>query len=89
MKDILHITLTAKIHRDRDLSASLGCPVTFFGLALTQASVAARQHFAAIKYATRARSYARTSKRLWKSNGDCYAREEAFSPARLEPAARG
>ena len=80
-----------KIHRERDLSAlSRLSLLLFFGLALTGGFLfAARQHFAAIKYGYQSEELRREHQRLLAEQRRLLlAKEEASSPARLEPAAR-
>jgi len=80
-----------KIHRERDLSAlSRLSLLLFFGLALTAGFLfAARQHFAAIKYGYQSEELRREHQRLLEEQRRLLlAKEQAFSPARLEPAAR-
>lgn len=81
-----------RIHRERDLSAlSRLVLLLFCGLALTSGFLfAAKQHFAAIQYGYKNQDLRREHERLVQEQRRLLLmKEEATSPVRLEPAARG
>jgi hypothetical protein len=81
----------SRIHRERDFSAlSKLAILLLLGVALTGGFLfAAGQHFAAIEYGYRSEGLRREQQRLLAEQRLLLlAKEEAFSPARLEPAAR-
>jgi hypothetical protein len=81
----------SRIHRERDFSAlSRLALLLFLGLALTGGFLfAARQHFAALEYGYKSEELRREQQRLLAEQRRLMlAKEEASSPARLEPAAR-
>lgn len=82
----------SRIHRERDLSAlSRLVLLLFCGLALTSGFLfAAKQHFAAIQYGYKNQDLRREHDRLLQEQRRLLLmKEEATSPVRLEPAARG
>jgi cell division protein FtsL len=84
--------LNTRIHRERDLSAlSRLALLLFCGLALTCGFLfAAKQHFAAIQYGYKSQDLRREHERLVQEQRRLLLmKEEATSPVRLEPAARG
>ena len=81
----------ARINREHDFSAlSRLALLLFLGLALTGGFLfAARQHFASIDYGYKSEELRREQQRLLAEQRQLLlAREEASSPATLEPAAR-
>src|SRR5437660_12564511 len=81
-----------KIHRERDFGALSHLALLLFcGLALTGGFLfAARQHFAAIQYGYQNEELRREHQRLEvEQKRLLLEKEEASSPSRLEPAARG
>ena len=81
-----------QVHRERDISAhSRLILLLFCGLALTSGFLlAARQHFAAIQYGYKSQDLRAEQKRLLEEQRRLLLiKEEATSPVRLEPAARG
>ena len=81
-----------KIHRERDINAlSRLILLLVCGLALTSGFLfAARQHFAAIQYGYKSQDLRAEHKRLLEEHRHLQLmKEEATSPVRLEPAARG
>src|ERR1700694_3396858 len=81
-----------QVHRERDISAlSRLVLLLFCGLALTSGFLlAARQHFAAIQYGYKSQDLRAEHKRLLEEQRRLLLmKEEATSPVRLEPAARG
>lgn len=81
----------SRIHRERDFSAlSRLALLLLLGVTLTGGFLfAARQHFAAIEYGYKSEALRREQQRLLAEQRLLLlAKEEAFSPARLEPAAR-
>ena len=84
--------VNSRIHRERDISAlSRLVLLLFCGLALTSGFLlAARQHFAAIQYGYKIEDLRREHLRLLEEQRRLLLmKEEATSPVRLEPAARG
>ena len=80
------------IHRERDLSAlSRLVLLLFCGLALTSGFLfAAKQHFAAIQYGYKSQDLRREHEMLLQEQKRLLLmKEQATSPVRLEPAARG
>jgi len=81
----------SRIHREHDFSAlSRLAILLFLGLALTGGFLfAARLHFAAIDYGYKTEELRREQQRLLAEQRQLLlAKEEASSPAALEPAAR-
>ena len=81
----------SRIYREHDLSAIARLVLLLFlGLALTGGFLfAARQHFAAIDYGYKSEELRRERQRLLTEQRQLLlARDEATSPAALEPAAR-
>ncbi|HXD31292.1 MAG TPA: hypothetical protein VN643_09255 [Pyrinomonadaceae bacterium] len=81
-----------RIYRERDLSAlSRLVLLLFCGLALTSGFLfAAKQHFAAIQYGYKNQDLRREHEKLLQEQRRLLLmKEEATSPVRLEPAARG
>ena len=81
-----------RIHRERDTSAfSRLILLLICGLTLTSGFLlAARQHFAAIQYGYKSQDLRTEQKRLLEEHRRLQLlKEEATSPVRLEPAARG
>jgi hypothetical protein len=84
--------INSRIHRERDISAlSRLVLLLFCGLALTFGFLlAAKQHFAAIQYGYKSQDLRREHQRLLEEQRRLLLmKEEATSPVRLEPAARG
>jgi cell division protein FtsL len=84
--------VNSRIHRERDLSAlSRLVLLLFCGLALTSGFLlAAKQHFAAIQFGYKSQDLRREYQRLLEEQRHLQLlKEEATSPVRLEPAARG
>ena len=84
--------IKSRIHRERDISAlSRLVLLLFCGLALTSGFLlAAKQHFAAIEYGYKSEDLRREHQRLLEEQRRLLLmKEEATSPVRLEPAARG
>ena len=84
--------VNSRIHRERDISAlSRLVLLLFCGLALTSGFLlAAKQHFAAIQYGYKSEDLRREHLRLLEEQRRLLLmKEEATSPVRLEPAARG
>lgn len=80
------------IHRERDISAHSRLVLMLFcGLALTSGFLfAAQQHFAAIQFGYKTQDLRREHERLAQEQRRLLLmKEEATSPVRLEPAARG
>ena len=91
MKRIPLDQYNSRIHRERDFSAlSRLALLLLLGVTLTGGFLfAARQHFAAIDCGYRSEELRREQQRLLAEQRRLLlAKEEAFSPARLEPAAR-
>lgn len=91
MKRIPLDQYNSRIHRERDFSAlSRLALLLLLGVILTVGFLfAARQHFAAIEYGYKSEELRREQQRLQAEQRRLLlAREEAISPARLEPAAR-
>lgn len=81
-----------RVHRERDISAlSRLVFLLFCGLALTSGFLlAAQQHFAAIQYGYKSQDLRAEHQRLLEEQRRLLLmKEEATSPVRLEPAARG
>src|SRR6266566_142123 len=84
--------LNRRVHRERDINAlSRLILLLFCGLALTSGFLfAAREHFAAIQYGYETEDLRAEQKRLLDEQRRLQLlKEEAISPVRLEPAARG
>jgi cell division protein FtsL len=82
----------SRIHRERDLGAlSRLVLLLFCGLALTSGFLfAAKNHFAAIQYGYKSQDLRREHEQLTQEQRRLLLmKEEATSPVRLEPAARG
>jgi cell division protein FtsL len=81
-----------QVHRERDISAlSRLILLLFCGLTLTSGFLfAASQHFGAIQYGYKSQDLLTEQKRLMEEQRRLQLmKEEATSPVRLEPAARG
>jgi hypothetical protein len=81
----------SRVHRERDFRAlSKLAVLLFMGVALTAGFIfAARQHFVAVNYGYKNEELRRERQRLLVEQRQLsLAREEALSPAVLEPAAR-
>ncbi|HXM33948.1 MAG TPA: hypothetical protein VN920_02060 [Pyrinomonadaceae bacterium] len=81
----------SRIHRERDFNAlSRLALLLFLGLALSGGFLfAARQHIAALEYGYKSEELRREQQRLLAEQRRLMlAKEQASSPARLEPAAR-
>jgi hypothetical protein len=91
MKRIPRKQINSKVHRERDFRAlSKLAVLLFMGVALTAGFLfAARQHFAAVNYGYKNEELRRERQRLLVEQRQLsLAKEEAMSPAVLEPAAR-
>lgn len=92
MKRVPPSHANSRIHRERDLSAlSRLVLLLFCGLALTLGFLfAAKQHFAAIQFGYKTQNLRREQAQLIQEQRRLLLmKEEATSPVRLEPAARG
>ncbi len=92
MKRLPPSQANSRIYRERDVSAlSRLVLLLFCGLALTSGFLlAAKQHFAAIQYGYKSEDLRREHQRLVQEQRHLMLmKEEATSPVRLEPAARG
>jgi cell division protein FtsL len=84
--------VNSKVYRERDLSAlSRLVLLLFCGLALTAGFLfAARQHFTALQFGYKTQDLRREHAQLLQEQRRLLLnKEEATSPVRLEPAARG
>lgn len=91
MKRLPPKQINSKVHRERDFRAlSRLALLLFMGVALTTGFLfAARQHFAAVNYGYKSEELRREQQRLLAEQRQLsLAKEEAMSPAVLEPAAR-
>ena len=91
MKRLPPNQINSKVHRERDFRAlSKLAALLFMGVALTTGFLfAARQHFAAVNFGYKNEELRRERQRLLAEQRQLsLAREEALSPAVLEPAAR-
>lgn len=86
------VHVNPKVRREHDISAlSRLILLLFCGLALTSGFLlAAKQHFAAVQYGYKSEELRRENQQLFEERQRLQLmKEEATSPVRLEPAARG
>jgi cell division protein FtsL len=86
------VHLNPKVRREHDISAlSRLVLLLFCGLALTSGFLlAAKQHFAAVQFGYKSEELRRENQQLLEERQRLQLmKEEATSPVRLEPAARG